>query len=79
MAAGCATANAIQNARASLDRAKAAGADTKAPYEYYSAEAYLKKADIQAEKGDCRAVKAYAKDSMDFSAKALQLSAGGVK
>ena len=42
--AGCATANSIQSARTQLAKAKDAGAEWSAPYEFYAAEAYLKKA-----------------------------------
>ena len=48
-AAGCATANGIQKARATMDEAKENGAVYKAPFEYKAAEAYLAKAVEQAE------------------------------
>ena len=51
-AGGCATTNAIKSARESLDRAKSAGAEAKAPYEYYSAAAYLYQANHEAGEGD---------------------------
>jgi hypothetical protein len=79
LAAGCATANAIQSARTSLDKAKAAGAMTKAPFEYYAAEAYLNKATIQAEKGDNKQADIFTKESAAYSAKALQMAGGGAK
>lgn len=79
LAAGCATPNAIQNARASLEKAKAAGAESKAPFEYYAAEAYLGKAVHQAEKGDCRQADIFTKQSQDYSAMALKLAGGGAK
>jgi len=79
LAAGCATANALQNARNSLDAAKAAGAESKAPFEYYAAEAYLGKAGHQAEKGDNRQADIFTKQSQDYSAKALALAGGGAK
>lgn len=79
IAAGCATANALQNARNSLDKAKAAGAETKAPFEYYAAEAYLGKAIFQAEKGDNRQADIFTGQSQEYSAKALELAGGGAK
>jgi len=79
LVAGCATANAIQNARNSLDKAKAAGAQTKAPFEYYAAEAYLGKAVHQAEKGDNKQADIFTKQSQEYSAKALQMAGGGAK
>ena len=79
LAAGCATANAIQSARTSLDKAKAAGAMTKAPFEYYAAETYLNKATIQAEKGDNKQAEIFTKESAAYSAKALGMAKGGAK
>ena len=79
LAAGCATANAIQSARTSLDKAKAAGAMTKAPFEYYTAEEYLKKASVEAEEGDCKAANAFTEQSQKNSAQALQMAGGGAK
>ena len=79
LVAGCATANAIQGARTSLGKAKAAGAESKAPFEYYAAEAYLGKAVHQAEKGDNRQADIFTKQSQEYSAKALQLAGGGAK
>jgi len=79
LAAGCATVNALQSARASLDKAKAAGAETKAPFEYYAAQAYLKKAEIQAEKGDNKQANIFTKQSADYSAAARGIAGGGAK
>jgi len=79
LVAGCATANALQNARNSLDKAKAAGAESKAPFEYYAAEAYLGKAAHQAEKGDNKQADIFTKQSQEYSAKALVLAGGGAK
>ena len=79
LAAGCATSNAIGNARAQLQKAKAAGADWSAPYEYYAAEAYLGKAVFQAEKGDTKQADIFTKQSSDYSAKALGMAKGGAK
>jgi hypothetical protein len=76
---GCATANAIQNTQNTLDKAKAAGAMTKAPFEYYAADAYLKKATIQAEKGDSKQADLFNKEASAYAAKALQMAGGGAK
>jgi len=51
LASGCATSNAIQSAREQLQKAKAAGADWTAPYEYYAADAYLGKRFTRRKKG----------------------------
>lgn len=77
--AGCATANGIQNARMSLDKAKAAGAEKKAAFEYYAAEEYLKKASIEAAEGHAKSADTFTKQSQDYSAKALQMAGGGAK
>ena len=79
LVSGCATANAIQGARTSLDKAKAAGAESKAPFEYYAADAYLGKAVHQAEKGDNKQADIFTKQSQEYSAKALEMAGGGKK
>jgi hypothetical protein len=79
LAAGCATSNAIGNARAQLQQAKAAGADWSAPFEYYAAEAYLGKAVYSAEIGDTKQADIFTKQSSDYSAKALGMAKGGAK
>jgi len=79
LAAGCATSNAIGNARGQLQKAKAAGADWSAPFEYYAAEAYLGKAVFQAQEGDTKQANIFVKQSSDYSAKALGMAKGGAK
>ena len=79
LSAGCATSNAIQSARAQLQKAKGAGADWSAPFEYYAAEAYLGKAVFQAEKGDPKAANVFTEQSRAYSAQALQMAGGGAK
>jgi len=79
LAGGCATSNAIGDARAQLAKAKAAGADWSAPAEYYSAEAYLGQAVRQAEKGDPKQAMIFTKQSADYSAQALGMAKGGAK
>ncbi len=79
LAAGCATSNAIQSARAQLESAKAAGAEWSAPFEYYAAEAYLGKAVFSAEIGDTKAANVFTNQSAGYSAKALEMSKGGAK
>ncbi|MEK6695992.1 MAG: DUF4398 domain-containing protein [Candidatus Deferrimicrobiota bacterium] len=77
--AGCGATNAISNARASFDRAKAAGAETKAPADYYMAEAYLDKADHEAKEGDNSQARHFADQSGKYSSQALQKAGGGAK
>ena len=79
LAAGCATKNALESTRMSLDQAKAAGAEKKAAYEFYMGEAYLQKAVQQAEKGDTKQAGIFNKQAADYSAKALGMSKGGAK
>lgn len=79
LAAGCATTRAIESAEASYQRARTAGAETKAPFEYYSAEAYLAQAKHEYEEGDRKQTKAYAQQSEFFSAKAIEMAGGGAK
>jgi len=78
--AGCATPNAISNARVSLEKAKVAGAETKSPMEYYMAQEYL----VQAEKeqvgdGDREQGRVYADKSLKYSTEAIQKAGGGAK
>ena len=77
-AAGCA-ATKTQAARATLGQAKAAGAVYKAPFEYKAAEAYLKKADIEADEGDTEAADSLAQEAQTYADKALEMSGGGAK
>ncbi|MBE0606840.1 MAG: DUF4398 domain-containing protein [Deltaproteobacteria bacterium] len=79
LAAGCATSNAIGDARAQLQNAKAAGAEYSAPNEYFAAEAYLGQAVYQAGKGDNKQADIFTKQSSDYSAKALGMAKGGAK
>ena len=79
LVAGCATANALHSTRMSLDKAKAAGAEKQAAYEYYMGEAYLGKAVSQAEQGDTKQAGIFNKQAADYSAKALGMAKGGAK
>lgn len=79
LAAGCATSNAIQSARAQLEAAKAAGATWSAPFEYYAGEYYLNNAVHEAEEGDTKAANVFTKQSSDYSAQALGMAKGGAK
>ncbi len=77
--AGCAATGALESARGSFQKAKAAGAESKAPYEYYSAEAYLEKAEHEATEGDSKEAREFAAQSEKFSAEALKKAGGGAK
>lgn len=79
LAGGCATAHTVANARTSLDKAKAAGAETKAPADYYMAEAYYDMADHETKEGDTSAAKEFAEKSIKHSEQAIQKAGGGGK
>jgi predicted small secreted protein len=79
MVAGCATSRGIKNAQAQLGKAKAAGAENSAAFEYYTAEAYLGQAVRQSKEGDNKQAKIFTKQSTDYSAKALGMAKGGAK
>lgn len=79
LGAGCATSNAIQSAREQLGKAKDAGAIWSAPFEYYAGEAYLNKAVLEAEEGDCKAANVFTEQSRNYSGQALQMAKGGAK
>lgn len=77
--AGCGTVNTIGNARAAFERAKAAGAETKAPADYYMAEAYLDRVDEEVKEGDKAQARHFAEASEKYSIQALQKAGGGAK
>jgi hypothetical protein len=79
LAAGCATSKAMQSAQASFEKAKAAGAEAKAPYEYYAAEAYFLQANHEVGEGDNKQARAFANQSEFYSAKAIEKAGGGAK
>ncbi len=79
LAAGCATTNAMRSAQASFEKAKAAGAETKAPYEYYAAEAYFLQAKHEVGEGDNKQARVFANQSEFYSAKATEKAGGGAK
>jgi len=79
LAAGCSSGTALTKARTSFDKSRAAGAETKAPYEYYSAEAYLGLAEHEKEEGDRDGVREFSEISEKFSAEALEKAGGGAK
>ena len=79
LAAGCATAKAMRSAQTSFEKAKAAGAEAKAPYEYYAAEAYFLQAKHEEVEGDGKQARVFANQSEFFSAKAIEKAGGGAK
>ncbi len=77
--AGCASTQEIRGAKDAFGKAKAAGAESKAPYEYYAAEAYLERMDHEVGEGDQKAAREFAKESRMHSEEALRISGGGAK
>jgi hypothetical protein len=78
--AGCSSATTVvKNARTSFEDVKAAGAETKAPYEYYAAEAYLGLAEHEIEEGDNAGASLFAEKSERMSAEARKKAGGGAK
>lgn len=76
---GCAATGAVTNARQSLEQARGSGAEAKAPYEYYAAEAFLGLAEHESAELDGAAAKEFAEKSAQFSSKALEKSGGGAR
>ena len=74
---GCASARTMEQARSSLAQAKEAGAETKAPYDYYAAAGYLGIAEHEYGEVDLSAAREFAKKSAEHSAQALQKAGGG--
>lgn len=74
--AGCGF-HVLQGARDSFRTAKEAGAETKAPYDYYSAEAFLKIAEDEWIEGDWKATQDWATESTNYSDQALKAARGG--
>ncbi len=81
LAVGCARAHktAMNNARTSLDQAKAMGVQEKAPLEYYTAESYLRIAEEEVTEGDYKGAKEFAEKSQKASAEAMKKAGGGAK
>ncbi len=77
--AGCGAYGAVGRAQNALNDAKAAGAEVKAPYEYYSAQVYLDLAVHERDEMDLRQARAWARQSADFSARALEKAGGGAR
>lgn len=79
LATGCASTAALKKADTAFGQAKAAGAETKAPFEYYAAEAYLDLAHHESAEGDRDMTVEFSQKSEQYSAEALQKAGGGMK
>ena len=74
------TSNRIAECREALGKAKAAGAETKAPMDYYLAAEYLNYADKESVgDGDNKQAQVFAKKCKENSDAALQKAGGGAK
>ncbi|NJD63111.1 MAG: hypothetical protein FIA93_10405 [Deltaproteobacteria bacterium] len=69
----------MEHATAAFERAKAAGAENRAPYEYYTAEEYLKLAKEELASGDRIGVALFAAESEKYSYEAMEKAGGGAK
>jgi hypothetical protein len=74
-----ARSQAVENARISFRAAKAAGAETAAPFEYFMAQEYLQLAERELAEGDKNHVVGFAEKSEAHSTKAIELAKGGIK
>ena len=70
---------AVEEARATFERATAAGGEFKAPYEYYMAREYLDLAKQEMKEGDKVGIHDFTAKSVAFSNLALEKAAGGAK
>lgn len=79
LGAGCASSNALRKAEAAFGQAKAADAETRAPFEYYASEAYLDLAHHEMAEGDRKMTVEFSETSEQYSAEALRKAGGGMK
>lgn len=70
---------AVENARASFQAAKAAGCEVAAPFEYFMAQEYLQLAERELAEGDKNHVVGFAEKSKANSVKAIEMAKGGIK
>jgi len=70
---------ALENAKIAFEKAKTAGAETAAPYEYYTAEEYLLLATEELHSGDKIGVALFAAEAEAYSFEALEKTRRGSK
>lgn len=78
MIGGCAASGKVEMAGSSFKQARELGAEQKAPYEYYAAEAYLEMAEHEITEGDGKQAGVFAEQARQFAEQAISKS-GGVK
>ena len=75
---GCATYSKVKMAKSSFQKAVELGAEQKAPYEYYAAEAYLDLAKHESTEGDGKQAVIFAEQANSFAEQAI-VKSGGAK
>jgi hypothetical protein len=73
------TSNRIDEAKEALAKAKAAGAETKAPMDYYMAQEYINYGVKESMEGDNKQAQVFAEKSVQHSTQAVQKAGGGAK
>ena len=73
------TSNRIEEAKEALAKAKTAGAETKAPMDYYMAQEYITYGIKESMEGDNKQAQVFAEKSMEHSKQAVQKAGGGAK
>jgi len=73
---GCATVAQLDDAEARFNQAKSMGAEQKAPFEYYAAEAYLEWARHERVEGDGEQANIFAEETVKYADQAIQKSGG---
>jgi hypothetical protein len=76
---GCSTDRMVRQANDSFEKARQAGAETKAPYEFYAAQEYLELAEHEKDEMDNKQARIWAEQSLKHSAAALDKAGGGGK
>ncbi|WP_025323172.1 DUF4398 domain-containing protein [Deferrisoma camini] len=76
---GCSTLNTLEQAHTTLERAKEAGAEVKAPYAFHKAQSFLEMAEHEKDEFDWRAASEWAKVALDSARQALDGAKGGSK
>ena len=64
----------VNGAASRLEHARAIGAETLAPYEYYYAKAHLEQAEIEASEASYGDAAGYAETAEEYAQKAIDLS-----
>lgn len=76
---GCSTLGTLGQAHDTLAQARAAGAETKAPYEFYRAQEFLTMAEEEKDELDLGAAHEWAKTALESAQKALEKAKGDAR